>query len=199
MKVIGITGGIGSGKSTVMYMLEKKYGAVIILADKLGHLAMEKGSSTYNKMINEFGAQILDCEGQIDRAVLSDILMADKEKLNMQNSIVHPFVINKIKEIIAESRTGDKELVCVESAILFEAGCDSLCDEVWLVTADANVRVERLMRDRGYDREKAHAFMNRQKPDSYYMEKCSRVIYNNGDIENLSKHLQKNIEECMTI
>ena len=199
MKVIGITGGIGSGKSTVMYMLEKEYGAVIILADKLGHLAMEKDSSTYKKMVSAFGTQILDCDGQIDRAVLADILMADKEKLSMQNGIVHPFVIDRIKNTIEESRVQEKKLVCVESAILFEAGCDVLCDEVWLVTADPDVRVERLMRDRGYDRNKAYAFMNRQKPDSYYAEKCSRIIYNNGDIENLSKQLQKHIEESMTM
>ena len=199
MKVIGITGGIGSGKSTVMYMLEKAYGAVIILADKLGHLAMEKDSSTYKKMVSAFGIQILDCDGQIDRVVLADILMADKEKLSIQNDIVHPFVIDRIKDKIEESRVQEKKLVCVESAILFEAGCDVLCDEVWLVTADPDVRVERLMRDRGYDRNKAYAFMNRQKPDSYYAEKCSRIIYNNGDIENLSKQLQKHIEESMTM
>ena len=199
MKVIGFTGSIGSGKSTVMHMLENEYGAVVILADTLGHLAMEKDSVTYKQMVSAFGAGILDKDGNIDRAVLADILMSDKEKLAAQNSIVHPFVINKIKEIIEESRAQKKALVCVESAILFEAGCDSFCDEVWLVTADPEIRIERLMRDRGYDRNKAQAFMNRQKTDAFYADKCSCIIYNNGDIENLSKQLQKHIEESMTM
>ena len=194
-KVIGITGGIGSGKSTVMDMLHRKYGAGIIVADRLGHLSMEKDTATYFRMIEEFGEDILDNDRNIDKNRLSEILLASEEKLKIQNSIVHPFVINLIKAKIEDYKEEGKNIVAVESAILFETDCDKLCDEVWLVTADTGVRIERLASDRGYTYDKAEAFICRKKSDDFFIKRCSKVIYNNGDIENLSKQLEKCIED----
>ncbi len=195
MKVIGITGGIGSGKSTVLGMLKDRYGAGIIVSDELGHLSMKKGTDTYLRIVKEFGEDILDGSGSIDRGRLSKILLSSEEKLKIQNSIVHPFVIALIREKIENFRKEGKSIAAVESAILFEAGCDSLCDEVWFVTADAEVRIRRLISDRGYTYDKAKAFICRQKSDEFFLERCSKVIYNNGDIENLSKQLEKCIED----
>ena len=186
MKVLGITGGIGSGKSTVMEMLKNRYGAVVLLADDIGHTAMDKDTVTFRQMTEAFGKEILDADGNIDRNILSGILMSSEEKLAIQNSIVHPYVIDKINEAIAECKSNGIKLVAVESAILYEAGCDALCDEVWYVAADTDVRVKRLIKDRGYTKEKAYAFIQKQKPDEYFFARCSRVIYNNDDIENLS-------------
>ncbi len=195
MKVIGITGGIGSGKSTVMDMLCRKYGAGIINSDEIGHLSMEKGTKTYMRMIEEFGKEILDKDGYIDRVALSGILLESEEKLKIQNSIVHPFVMDIIKQRIKNFYKEGKSFVAVESAILFETGCDKLCDEVWFVTADADIRINRLIAERGYTYEKAEAFIKKQKPDDFFMSNCSKVIYNNADIENLSKQLAKCIED----
>lgn len=199
MKVLGITGGIGSGKSTVMEMLKNIYGAVVLLADDIGHTAMDKDTVTFRQMTEAFGKEILDADGNIDRNILSGILMSSEEKLAIQNSIVHPYVIDKINEAIAECKSNGIKLVAVESAILYEAGCDALCDEVWYVTADTDVRVKRLIKDRGYTKEKAYAFIQKQKPDEYFLARCSRVIYNNDDIENLSKQLRKCIEDWNAI
>ncbi len=199
MKVLGITGGIGSGKSTVMEMLKSRYGAAALLADDIGHTAMDKDTGTYRQMIEAFGKEILDEDGNIDRNILSGILMSSEEKLALQNSIVHPYVIDKINEAIEECKNNGTELVAVESAILFEAGCDSLCDEVWYVAADTGVRIDRLINSRGYTKEKAYAFIRKQRTDEYFMARCSRVIYNNGDIENLSKQLRKCIEDWNAI
>lgn len=195
MRIIGITGGIGSGKSTVMNILKERYGAEIIEADALGRLSMRKGTDTYLRMIEEFGEEILDAKGEIDRDRLSEILLSSEENLKVQNSIVHPFVIDLIKERINICRMSKKSLAAVESAILFEAGCDALCDEVWLVAAERDTRIRRLMSDRGYTYEKAEAFMRRQKTDDFFLERCSKVIYNNGDVKNLSKQIKKCIED----
>lgn len=195
VRVIGITGGIGSGKSTVMNMLRDRYNAEIIVADELGHMAMEYGSDTYYRMTEEFGEEILDKDRRIDRKKLSDLLLSSEEKLMVQNSIVHPFVTDIIKERIAAGQNAKVSLIAVESAILFESGCDSLCDEVWFVTADSDVRIQRLVSYRGYSRSKAEAFIAKQKPDDFFIRNCSKVIYNNGNIENLSKQLEKCMED----
>ncbi len=199
MKVLGITGGIGSGKSKVMEMLEKDYGAVTLLADDIGHTAMDKGTDTYKRMVEEFGPGILNKDGNIDKGILSGILMSSEEMLAIQNSIVHPYVTECINRVVRECRDKGVGLVAVESAILYEAGCDSICDEVWYVTADTDIRVQRLVSMRGYTAERAHAFIRKQKPDEFFMERCNRVIYNNGDIENLSKQLRKCIEDWNAI
>lgn len=147
MKVLGITGGIGSGKSTVMEMLKNRYGAVVLLADDIGHTAMDKDTDYFRPDDRGIQAnEILDADGNIDRNILSGILMSSEEKLAIQNSIVHPYVIDKINEAIAECKSNGIMLVAVESAILYEAGCDALCDEVWYVTADTDVRVKRLIK-----------------------------------------------------
>lgn len=194
MRIIGFTGGIGSGKSTVLKALKDMYDADIIMADELGHLAMEKGSKTYNCMVESFGERILNSEGEIDRGSLAKVLFSDEKMLEKQNSIVHPFVKEKIREMLCESRKNGKSIVAVESAIMFESGCDKFCQEVWLVSAPSHIRIERLIRDRGYSYEKAEEFIKRQKSDDEYMKLCNKVIINDGDIENIYKQLRKYIE-----
>lgn len=194
MRIIGFTGGIGSGKSTVLKALKDMYDADIIMADELGHLAMEKGSKTYNCMVESFGERILNSEGEIDRGSLAKVLFSDEKMLEKQNSIVHPFVKEKIREMLCESRKNGKSIVAVESAIMFESGCDKFCQEVWLVSAPSHIRIERLIRDRGYSYEKAEEFIKRQKSDDEYMKLCNKVIINDSDIENIYKQLRKYIE-----
>lgn len=194
MRIIGFTGGIGSGKSTVLKALKDMYDADIIMADELGHLATEKGSKTYNCMVESFGERILNSEGEIDRESLAKVLFSDEKMLEKQNSIVHPFVKEKIREMLCESRKNGKSIAAVESAIMFESGCDKFCQEVWLVSAPSHIRIERLIRDRGYSYEKAEEFIKRQKSDDEYMKLCNKVIINDGDIENIYKQLRKYIE-----
>lgn len=199
MKVIGITGGIGSGKSTVMDILEKDYGVKLIIADSLGHKSMEKGCETYLSMVEEFGVQILAEDGEIDRRKLSEILFSDEANLRRQNGIVHPFVKNEIERLLNEWEHSGERIAAIESAILDEAGCGEKCDEIWLVTAKPEVRIGRLIKTRGYTREMAENFICRQKSDEEYGKICDRIIYNDGDMEKLYKQLKKSIEHFMSV
>lgn len=199
MKVIGITGGIGGGKSVVMDMLEKRYGVKTIIADRLGHKAMEKGCDTYRKMVEAFGRGILRDDGEIDRRKLSEVLFSDEAKLCKQNAIVHPFVRNEIDRQLNEWESGKEAVAAIESAILIEAGCGERCDEIWFVTAESEVRIKRLMQARGYTRNMAENFIRRQKSDAEYGKICDRILYNNGDVENLYKQLEKGIEHLMSV
>lgn len=199
MIVIGITGGIGSGKSTVMDILEKRYGVRLIAADSLGHKSMEKGCDTYREMVREFGVGILSDNGEIDKRRLSDILFSDEDMLQIQNGIVHPFVRNEIERQLNEWENSGERIAAVESAILVEAGCGGRCDEIWLVTAGTEVRVKRLTESRGYTREMAERIMRRQKSDGQYAENCDRIIYNDGNMKNLYKQLEKCIEQLISV
>lgn len=195
MMVIGFFGGIGSGKSTVLDILKEKYAAIIIKSDELGHLAMKKDSPTYMQMVENFGTGILNDDLTIDRKKLAAVLLADSKKLEVQNSIVHPFVKAEIGRIIAEGRKNGAGIIALESAILYESGCDEFCDETWLISAPLDVRVERLMRSRGYTREKAYSFINKQKSDPELRKLCDVEIVNDGSIENIYKQLEKYIEQ----
>ncbi len=197
MKVIGITGGIGSGKSTVMNILEEKYGVKVILADAIGHKAMEKEAVTYKQMIEAFGEEILNESGEIDRLVLAPMLLSSPVLLEKQNSIVHPFVNNEIEKQLAWWREEGIALAAVESAILVEAGCSKMCDEIWFVTADKDIRIERLMKNRGYSKEKAESFIKRQKSDADYRKDCHAVIYNNGNMDEVTLALEKLMEKLL--
>jgi len=199
MKVIGITGGIGSGKSTVINILKEKYGVNVLLADNLGHKAMEKESPAYCRMVGEFGEGILAADKEIDRKKLAEILFSDEKKLAKQNSIVHPFVRKEIEKQLKEWEKSGEKLAAVESAILVEAGCHEQCDEIWLVTASKEIRIERLMTSRGYSRQKAETIMKKQKSDEEYMQNCDKVIINDKDIENLNWQLEKSIEQLIAM
>lgn len=188
--VLGVTGGIGSGKSTVMNILEKEYGVKVLLADNIGHMAMEKGTETYRQMVEAFGAQILALDGSIDRQALGRLLLSSPEKMEVQNGIVHPFVMEYINQKIKEYSICGEKAVAVESAILFESGCSGICDAIWLVTVPEDIRIERLMEYRSYSYEKAKAFIARQNRDEYYIDKCSRIIYNDGDIKKLGRQIK---------
>ena len=199
MKVIGITGGVGSGKSTVMNILEKEYGAKILLADNIGHRAMTKGCETYLKMVEEFGEAILGADGESDRQVLASIIFEDKKKLAIQNSIVHPFVRAEIERQLKIWKEEGVELAAVESAILTGAGCDTYCDAVWFVNADSETRIRRLALSRGYSRKKAEKIIANQLSEEEYIDSCDAVIDNNADIEKIYKQLKKSLEQLMSM
>lgn len=193
MRIIGVTGGIGAGKSTVLNILKDSFDAGIIVADELGHLAMEKDSPTYQEMVEAFGDGILDEDKEIDRGVLAGILFSSDELLEKQNSIVHPFVKKKRDELIEIYEAEGKNLIIIESAILFEAGIDAECDEIWYVSADKDVRIDRLMRDRGYSRAKSEMIMAKQHDEEEYKSRCSLVIYNNGSIDEVYKQIEERL------
>lgn len=187
--VIGITGGVGCGKSTVMALLQEEYGAKILIADEIGHLVMEKGRPAYDEIRRTFGGGVIKQDGSIDREALSGIVYGDEEKLALLNGIVHPRVREEIRTKLLAWK--EEPLIVLETAILFETGCDTLCDEVWAVVTGREIRIERLISSRGYTREKAESIMAKQLGEEQFLERCGRIIQNNGDLEMLKQQLRE--------
>lgn len=187
--VIGITGGVGCGKSTVMKLLEEQYQAKVLVADELGHQAMKPGNPVYERVRETFGESILQGDGQIDRKRLANVIYGDDRKREQLNAIVHPYVLNRIRQTLADWR--EEPLVCLETALLFETGCHTFCDEVWCIVTERQIRIQRLMEVRGYTREKAEAIMNVQLPEEEWIRRSDVCIENNGDLDQLARRLQE--------
>lgn len=189
MKIIGITGGIGSGKTAVLNILKDDYGAFVMEADALAHRLMEPGQISYNDIVNAFGTDILDENGIIDRQKLGQIVFNDEEKLNILNSITHPNVKKAILSSIEEKRHSGCDLYVLEAALLIQDGYLDICDEMWFIYADLEKRIERLCMFRGFTRERAMDVIRSQAPDEYYEVNCAKKVDNSGDIDELKKQI----------
>lgn len=187
--VLGITGGVGCGKSTLLSMLEKKKGAKVILADNLGHEVMEPGTECYEQIVTLLGSSILDETGHIKREKMAQIIYGDDEKRRQVNEIVHPSVKKEIKERIRMWQADP--LVVVETALMFESGCDAYCDEVWGIFTDPEIRIDRLSKSRGYSREKSLSIMQKQMSYEELKQKCSHVLFNDEDPDKLWEQIKE--------
>lgn len=192
MVVIGITGGIGAGKSKVLELLRERYDFNIYEADKVAMELQQPWQDCYSEMVLEFGDGILDQDKNINREELRKIVMSDGSKLEKINSIVHPAVKKYFLDIIEKD---NYPLIFIESAILLQDGYDKICDEIWYVCADRITRRNRIMQDRGYSLEKANSFMDNQPDDSFYREHSDRVI-DNSEYRDLS-HLINSVDEAV--
>ena len=189
MKVIGITGGIGSGKSRVLKYISEKQGVYILEADRLAERLMNKGERIYMAVTKAFGDEILNESGEINRAALAAIVFSDPDKLKLLNSLTHPAVREEIMDMIdladggfiRNDRHEEIKLFFIEAALLIEEGYKAICDNMVFVYADRDVRIERLMDGRGYTREKCLAVMKNQKDDDFYRENSDIVIDNSYD------------------
>ena len=128
MRIIGITGGIGSGKSTVLNLLEENYSAYIVETDKLAHYLMEPGQTAYEKIVDAFGTDILAEDGKINRAILGNIVFQEEAALNTLNGIVHPAVKEYILHDIEQKKQEQVSIYVIESALLIEDGYKAICD-----------------------------------------------------------------------
>lgn len=198
MKVIGLTGGTGSGKSVVSRWLAAK-GIVIIDADQIGHEIIEKGKPAYTELVDTFGTQILDEKGGIVRRTLGEIVFRDAEKLAFLNQCTHKYIIAEMKRQIDAAREGGQARAAVlDAPLLLEAGLDSLCDEVWVVFADSETRLRRIMERDGVSMETAQARIASQKSWEEYRNASDRIIDNSRDIafvEDQLCRLMKNLEQ----
>lgn len=192
MRVIGITGGVGAGKSAILSFLEAEYGARVIEADKVGHLVMEPGTEGYRAIVEQFGTGILCEDGSIDRKALGGIVFSDKEKLQRLNAIIHPAVKNWIRaEIVREEKAGRCRLLIIEAALLIEDHYEELCEEFWYIYTDPEVRRARLKESRGYSDEKITAIFGNQLPDEVFRAHCREVIDNSGSKEEARAQIRE--------
>lgn len=200
MKVIGLTGGIATGKSTVSEILSK-LGAEIIDADRVGHQIYMPGTEAWEDLISTFGEDILLPDKTINRPMLGKIVFGDKEALNKLNQIVHPRMYKKFEEEIEmkRKRNNNRGVVVLDAAILIEANWLSLVDQVWLVVADHNTVLERLCKNKGFTPEHAKSRVSSQLKDEERRRYADVVIENNGTLSEVREHVNEAWKELTCI
>lgn len=194
MYVIGLTGGVGSGKSVVAKLIRDMYNVELLIADDLGHMLMEKGTDGFRDVVSCFGDKILASDGSIDRGKLAEVVFGNSEALEKMNAIIHPKVKKYISDYISD-RQDMRGVILLESAILYETGCDELCNEVWYVFVPRKIRIKRLEKGRGYTVKKAESIMDRQQPDEFYFKRADCVIENGGTMEELKESLKSELHK----
>ena len=196
MKVYGITGGAGTGKSEVIKMLQQNFGGCVIMSDEVARELMQKGNISYQLIVEYFGRDILMDDGEIDRKKLADHVSNNKEALEKLNSMTHPYVKDEIRKLIAEAEaSGECRFVALESAILLECGYEDICDEFWYVYTKPEIRRQRMKETRNYSDEKVDSVMRNQQPDEVFFEQCSFVIKNNTTLSDVYAQLKKKLDQ----
>lgn len=195
MKIIGITGGVGSGKSQVLNYMKERFGAKVCQADHVAWKLQEPGQKCYEEIVKHFGTDILNEDRTINRSVLGAIVFRNESELQTLNEIMHPNVKKEIERIIkTESAIGTKIFV-LEAALLVEEHYDEICDELWYIKTDASTRRSRLKESRNYSDDKIDAMMASQLSDNIFEKACHRVIDNNGVFQNTSMQIDDIIKQ----
>jgi dephospho-CoA kinase len=185
VRVIGLVGGIGSGKTTAAEILAS-LGALVLNADLIGHEVYLPGTSGFDAVVDAFGKDVIGEDGRVDRKRLGGMVFADPAKLRRLNGIVHPLIKAEIaRRIEAARKANDVRVVVVEAAILLEAGWRDLVGEVWVVCADPAHVVRRLAEQRGLAGDEVEARIARQMSDAERRANADVVIENRGTREDL--------------
>ena len=187
--VIGLTGNIASGKSTISSHLSEK-GYDIIDADMISRYIMEPGQEGYLGVLRVFGLQYLLPDGSIDRKKLGEDVFSSPVKLKMLNDLTHPIIVSAIED---ELKTSKSEVTVIDAPLLKQVGLERLCDEVWIVTVDDKIRLKRLMDRNGYSREEASRRMSSQ--EKIQVAEGDIIFENNGSVEELIYKVDKRLRE----
>ncbi len=179
MKIVGLTGNIGCGKTAVAGML-RRLGAEFIDADKVAHEQLRPATPATAAVARRFGRQILKADGSVDRQALANVVFADAKALRALERIVHPFVLREIDERVARAQAA---VVVIEAIKLLESGLHLRCDQVWVVTCHEEQQVERLITSRGMLREEALQRIRAQPPQAEKAARADVVIDNGGTLE----------------
>ncbi|MDO4438459.1 MAG: dephospho-CoA kinase [Eubacteriales bacterium] len=183
--ILGITGGVGAGKSTVLDILNSKYGYEIIRTDDIAKEIMES-TECISRLICHFGKDILNDESKLDKEKYAALIYADKKNRDISDSIIHPMVWEKVRKIIETAPSKD---FAVETALpsgIFK----KFCDKVIFVKADTSVRIDRLMKNRNYSEEYSRKIIASQLKDENFMRFSDVVLDNSGSIKDIEKELE---------
>ena len=196
MKTIGITGGVGAGKSLVLNYIKSRYRAKIYMADDIANFLKEPGQSCYEPVITLLGEDILDEDKRIDKAKMAEKIFAKSDLLQQINAIIHPAVKKYVlSEIAAEQASAEQDFFILEAALLIEEHYDEILDELWYVYADQEVRSKRLKESRNYSDEKIKNIMSHQMTDEIFRQHCQVVIENNGDLDETYRQIDEKLGE----
>lgn len=193
MKFIGITGGVGAGKSAVLSYLGKKERVRIMMADRIAEELMEPEGTCYPAVCELFrGEPVFLEDGRIDRPAMAAVIFQKESLRESLNAIVHPavkqYVCNQRK---AEQEKGELDFLFLEAALLIEEHYDEICDELWYIYTSKEIRSRRLMESRGYSTQKIEQIFASQLSEEEYRRVCDRVIDNNGTEEETVLQLEK--------
>lgn len=193
MEFIGITGGVGAGKSEILNFIQREYQAYILLADELAHELMLPGTDCFEEIRTVFGTEdIFSAQGGLDKKKLAEVIFSDEKKRKAVNGIVHPAVKREIlKRVKKEREDGKFSYFILEAALLIEEGYDKICDELWYIDASRQTRRRRLKETRGYSDAKIDVLFWSQLSEEEYKKRCSVVIENNGSLEEAFCQIRK--------
>ncbi len=177
MKIIGLTGLTGAGKSTVAQRL-MAYGCYHIDADKVAKDVINNSEKVKNKLKERFGDDVINADGTTNRSLLATRAFKDEESTNALNEITHPAVTEEIKKIIEQKKNDGIRAVIIDAIALFESGEDSLCDFTVAVVAPLDIRLERIMARDNITKEKALERINAQKDESFFTKRANFVLWN---------------------
>ncbi len=195
MKVIGLTGGTGSGKSEVSKYLQEM-GAGIIDADLVARQIVEIGKPAYRQIVAHFGKEILQEDGNILRHRLGEIVFSNAEELAFLNQCTHTYIVQEMqRQIIQYQQEGTAFCIVLDAPLLFEAGLDTLCDSVWVVYADADVRTRRIIKRDGISEQTARARIASQKTWEEYHALSDVILDNSKDLQHLQQQLAQAVKE----
>ena len=195
MRLIGLTGGIASGKSLVSCQLQR-LGAAVIDADRIAHDVVQAGSPGWEMIVREFGRSIIGCDGELDRKALGMIVFNNPMELERLNLITHPLILAEIERLLQKYRSEHEDIVVLDAPLLFETGLDRSVDEVWVVTVDQQTQVKRLMsRDRLTEQEARRRILL-QIPLEEKVRRADRVIDNGRTMEETGQQVKLAVSGC---
>lgn len=197
--IIGITGGVGAGKSTVLKYIkevccENNTECQIYLLDDEAKKLQKPGMPMFEAIVKEFGNEFLDENGDIDRAKLASVTFGDKENLMRLNHITLPFVLKHIDGLLASVE--DDDLVFFESAILLDSPIKNKCEYIWFIQADRDLRKIRLKMNRGYSDERIKNMFRSQRRDIYFKNRCNLIIHNNI-MDIMQRDVREALKKCV--
>ncbi|GAB4256528.1 dephospho-CoA kinase [Thermincola ferriacetica] len=192
MKVIGLTGGIASGKSAVSSIL-RQLGAEVIDADVVARQVVAPGEPAWQRIVQAFGPEILKDDGNINRPFLGQIIFNDPVKRRILNEITHPEIIKSIAAEAEKYRAQNKkgQVVVIDAPLLLEVGLHKLVDEVWVIYVSPETQIERLMKRNNFTREQALARINSQMPMEEKLRFADKIINNDGSLANTRKQIEQ--------
>lgn len=193
-KVIGIFGGVGSGKSEASKYLKRKYNAYLIQADEMAHRLYKTGQPGYKAVIRICGKKILDVNRHIDRAKLSEMLYNDPQLLSEINASIHPMVYRKTSGLISEYKKRHYTGMIIYEAALLPSDKAEFLDKKWYIYTPLDIRIQRLKDTRGYSEEKSLSIIRNQPSEAEYKEFCDYVIFNDNDLKKMEEQIDEIIK-----
>ena len=189
--ILGITGSSGAGKSTVCEILEEKYNMKIINADKIARELSKKGTRYIADIIEKFGKNIVDENGELKRKKLAEIIYSDPVKREELNSCTFKYIKEEIEKQIRQ--TEKNKDIAIDAPLLFESGLDKICDKVIGVVSKKELQLDRIVARDNVDYDHANMRLDAQQDDEFYRKNCDIIIENNYDIENIERQIKEKV------